>query len=466
MPENDNMPPVGEGPYIDKVGGVSPTIPVGTEAISIKGGRFDLDPTGLVVEIQVATPSIVVKTAIAVVDANTLTVKPTWPSGISGGSASIVVRNGKGNNAQPLSLIRFGFSTSSSAQISQLAKPQWLAFGQSAGMSHLYVFEPPTIIDTPYTNGTLGTSALLMKITTAARAAPTDLDKDGATDFAITDSLSPASLSVCMASTGFSPAFPGTFTSPWKPAGLSAVAAGSYDANRSMIAVASQGSANLFNCITASSPFNPADPCKPVGALTADARALWINMFGAPRADILSMDITGKLSLWRSDNLDNFSDQTKLALDAAIQGKTFLAIAVGDIDGKSGDDIIAVDGQGLFTLLNNGAGILTATRTTIFGMPQARALTIGDVDGDGKADIVLTAASTGALWVLRNQTDALGKPDWLIPGPVLDQSDMQPSIGANGIATLDGSIGDRKRRLVTTDIAGKKLVVWTNNTTQ
>ncbi len=465
MPENDNMPPVGEGPYIDKVGGISPTIPVGTEVISIKGGRFDLDPTGLVVEIQVATPSIVVKTATTVVDANTLTVKPTWPSGILGGSASIVVRNGKGNNAQPLSLIRFGFSTSSSAQISQLAKPQWLAFGQSAGMSHLYVFEPPNIIDTPYTNGTLGTSALLMQITTAARAAPTNLDKDGATDFAITDSSAPASLSVCMASTGFSPEFPGVFGSQWSPNGLSAVAAGSYDANRSMIAVASQGSAQLFNCIMPSSPFM-AVPCKPVGALTADARALWVNMFGAPRADILSMDITGKLSLWRSDNSNMFIDQTKLALDAAIQAKTFLATAVGDIDGKSGDDIIAVDGQGLFTLLNNGAGILTATRTTIVGMPQARALTIGDVDGDGKADIVLTAASTGALWVLRNQTDALGKPDWLIPGPVLDQSDMQPSIGANGIATLDGSIGDRKRRLVTTDIAGKKLVVWTNNTTQ
>jgi len=465
MPDNPDMPPMGEVPYIDKIGGISPIIPIGIQTIGIKGGRFDLDRPGLVVEIRITTPNIIIKTTATIVDEKTLTVKPTWPSGLTGGAATIVVSNSKGTSSQPLGLIRYGVTAGSSASVPQLAATQWLNFGQSGGISHLYALDSSRIIDTPYMNGTLGSPAALVNITAAAQAASADLDNDGLTDFAITDNVSPGQVYSCLGSMSFTQANAGLFGSAWNPNRLAAVGAGSYDAARSMITVASQGSAQLFSCITPKSPY-AAMACMPVGSLAATASALWVSSFGALHADILSLDLNGKLTIWRSDGADKFSDQTSQALGATVQAKSFLAVAVGDVDGKPGDDIVAVNGQGVTTLVNNGAGKFTATETAISSIPQAKAITLGDVDGDGKADIVLTAATTGAIWVLRNQIDAGGNVSWLISGPVLDQTDMQLAVGSKGVAILDGVPGVLKRRLVTTDIVGQKLIVWTNNTTQ
>jgi hypothetical protein len=247
--------------------------------------------------------------------------------------------------------------------------------------------------------------------------------------------------------------------------GVAALASGSTTSNRALIAVTSQDS-KLYRCFYGKNPAM-AQPCSQVAGFSELAKALLVQALSpSGRADIILLNQAGQFSLWRSDSGDTFTKCSD-CIDSAVTSRSFAAIALADLDGKNGLDLIAVDGQGVVVLLNDGQGKLRAISTAVPQMPAAQAITLGDIDNDGKPDLLLTEATTGKVWVWLNQGDgSTGDGKLTGPVPALDLgSNKAIAVGPNGLVSLDGLLAtDRKQRLITTDLAAKKLVSWQNAT--
>lgn len=459
-PDMTNIPP-GDGPYISAA---PARIPVGVQTIRVKGGRFGSNPTALLVQIQPQSgPPIPVQPTI--VDGQNLTLKLSWPANQTGQSATILVSKSDGSSPSTypgITLVRLAFRMGSTAMgsavsVPTLKKPQWIYAGQIAGMNHLFVGDAPNVFDIPY-SPSLGTPLTLLGMATGAAAIATaDLDNDGSTDCAAVNSVIPVDLNAYLAANSYSGSGAGTFGTGMNS--INTIAAGFYDTNRSLIATAGSGG-QFFACRAAFKPFFPT-PCVSVATLPSAAKALWVNTFVAPRADILMQNVKGELGLWRSGGSDVFADQS--AMIAAVAGKSFTSVAVGDVDGKGGDDIVAIDGSSITTLQNDGQGRFSAAATAVTAMPQAQGLLLGDIDGDGAPELVLTEATTGAVWVFLNQVSGGAGDSWIGPAPAYVQaSDQAIAVPANGLVGLDGLPKAKSKNLLMADVASQQIIVWAN----
>jgi hypothetical protein len=230
--------------------------------------------------------------------------------------------------------------------------------------------------------------------------------------------------------------------------GVAALAMGATTSNRALIAVASQDS-KLYRCFYMRSPAM-AQACMQVSGFADMAKALLVQAFlKSGQADIVALSQAGQ----------------------SVASRTFAAMTLADLDAKNGPDLVAVDDQGVVVLLNDGQGNLKAVSTSVAQMPKAQALTLGDIDNDGKPDLLLTEATTGMsmgmVWVWLNQSDgSTGDGKLAGPIPALDSSSNKAiAVGASGQVSLDGLLPtDHKQRLITTDLGAKKLVSWQNAT--
>lgn len=441
---------------------------VGTESFEVIG-------TGLAGKDAAATialsggGSAQITASVTKVNDTTVRISPQWGSAQLGGPATIVVSTTLGQSKPAgTTLVRPGFTIGASASAPTLSKPEWLFLGSlMTGTSHLFAFDSGGVIGVPYNaqSAAFGAVGLLPNISTQKLMQPAILGPDTDTDFAAVDSASPPqTVTSCRTENSYMCAQGGAYGAVWGSSSLTTLAAGAYQPGVTLVAVTS-ASQKLFTCLVPTNPYS-VQTCKDVTGFSANARALWINQFGSAKADILVLDTAGKLQLWRSDTSDVFTNQSA-ALGSALTTRSLLALALADVDGVNGTDIVAVDAQGVAVLLNNGQGSqFTASSTSINKMPMARALTVGDADGDGKPDIILTEAGTGTLRILLNQmNESMPERRWLGPAPLVNASNQPVSLGANDVAMLDGTDGSRKRRILATDVANKKFQVWQNSFT-
>ncbi len=109
------------------------------------------------------------------------------------------------------------------------------------------------------------------------------------------------------------------------------------------------------------------------------------------------------------------------ALTTLSDAKNVAALALLDVDGNGKPDLfVAADGADATThklFRNNGlATVFAATADSTFTASKIRALAVGDVNGDGFADLVAAVDGGPALLLLNKglTTDSTGKTTWAL----------------------------------------------------
>ena len=123
----------------------------------------------------------------------------------------------------------------------------------------------------------------------------------------------------------------------------------------------------------------------------------------------LSAPGLGSLSVLRNQATKGSLNATSFAVPVVVgSGYVYRSFAVGDIDGDGKPDLLTQSGSSAASVLRNTAtaGTINASSfSPAVNFPSSGSgLTIGDVDGDGKLDVL--TARTDLLGVLRNKSTA------------------------------------------------------------
>lgn len=456
------VPPDFSGPE-PNITWAPPRIPVGLTSLQFEGGKFD--GSGLTITIeragspaiqtQILTPSITSATT-------QLSVRPMWSGGMQGGAATLVVANERGKSSFPITLVALSFAAKQTIS-GIVGTNRWIQNGKYKGKD--VVFRAYTEIDyveyqmgTGEFNGTLKTPPL---VPNASLAVTTDLDSDDTTDFFTVDTgknlyrwrKNPSELS----------SDPLDFQKPWSMSATpTTLAAGSTSSNRVLIAVVDDKN-RVYKCFYTKKNPPPlpgseiSTACEAIPKALPEAPkplSLWAQDFsGSGRADILSLGVTGKLTLFRSDSGDTFTDAT-----GTLANQTgWKALAVVDVDGARGSDLVGITDTNIVFLLNDGKGGFVSSSVPVSG--NLDAVLVGDLDKNGRPDIVLRDG-TGKLSALLNQSNGNSMNDGKFIGPV----ELNVNVGTGGLFILDGQDG-QSRRLITLSPAAGELKSWDNTST-
>jgi hypothetical protein len=146
---------------------------------------------------------------------------------------------------------------------------------------------------------------------------------------------------------------------------------------------------------------------------------------------IATSTFSGRISYLRGNGDGTFQAH----VDTTSPGSDYLAVADVDADGKL--DVLTVQGRGsgiLSVLRGNGDGTLQLPRQFAVSL-RAAAVAAGELNGDGKLDLIIPDNTGNFISVLLNRTGTLR-----ISGTVTDTSNNGPLAGANVIVTSPGSM--------------------------
>jgi hypothetical protein len=219
----------------------------------------------------------------------------------------------------------------------------------------------------------------------------------------------------------------------------------------------------------------------------ANARALAVADFNADgKLDVITANATGTLSLLKGNGNGTFHSPTTITLPSG-SGVQAYALAVGDMNGDGKPDlVVGAEGspykkQGvtyqdalIYVLTSNGNGTFHSARpldihgdvpdsftTATPGLSPVN-LALGDVNGDGKLDVV---AATFQVIGTTGNTPPGNRPIYLLPGDGRGGLSQGPMIGLafeSASLSLADFTGDGKLDLAvaTTDGGGTGYVMF------
>lgn len=193
----------------------------------------------------------------------------------------------------------------------------------------------------------------------------------------------------------------------------------------------------------------------PIGLVTED-------MDGDGRPDLICSDQhDGTVSVFRnasSSGTISFESRVTAAVSDGQQ------LAVGDIDGDGRPDIATINNGGnlVYVVKNNSSSgslsFASAISKSVANGPAGAA--IADIDGDGKNDLLVSCYNGGQLSIFRN----IGSAGSITTGSFDTRQDFATGVGAYNIYVGDVD-GDGKRDVLVSNNNGAKIGVFRNAST-
>lgn len=142
------------------------------------------------------------------------------------------------------------------------------------------------------------------------------------------------------------------------------------------------------------------------------------------------------------------------------------AIAVGDIDMDGRKDIVTSGPSDMLKVWRNtsipGTISFTTEEFTSFGGTEVRSIALGDLDGDGKPEVIATSPAANAWYVLRN----ISSPGSLTAASFATKLTIATGAGTGPIALAVADMdGDGKQDVVLGNGSGKSLSIYRNTAT-
>ena len=178
---------------------------------------------------------------------------------------------------------------------------------------------------------------------------------------------------------------------------------------------------------------------------------------GNGKPDIAVATAIGSVSILRNTSsigILSFASKVDFGANSNPQ-----SVAVGDIDGDGKQDLAVANGSNFISVLRNTSIIGSVTFATRLDLPtaqsQLKSIVIGDLNGDGKLDLISGNSSGNSVSILKNKSSI---------GTISFESKLDFGVGANPISLVIGDInGDGKPDLMAANNGGNSIGILRNN---